>query len=225
MYMCICILTKDRIEKILGNQVHLEAMSDEQLVLLAQDGDEHAMRVLVERYEPYVKMRSGPYFIAGAGDDDLLQEGRIGLYKAVQSYNGAKNASFKTFAGLCIVRQMISAVKSSTRKKNQPLNRYISVHTVVRDGDDEQEENRYDSIEDPRNTNPESIMIAKEDARGMASEINALLSDLEYRVLGLYLSGISCQKIAAYLKKDPKAVDNALQRIKKKIEKYLEDEA
>ncbi|MBQ4086895.1 MAG: RNA polymerase sporulation sigma factor SigH [Clostridia bacterium] len=205
-------------------KVNYEAMTDEDLVLLAQRGDEAAMRLIVDRYESFVKMRSGPYFIAGAAEEDLLQEGRIGLYKAVRSYESDKKAGFKTFAELCIVRQMISAVKTSTRKKNQPLNRYVSVHTVSRDGDEEQEENRYDSMEDPKNGNPESIMIEKEDARGMASEINALLSEFEYQVLGLYLEGMSYRSIAAYMKKDPKAVDNALQRIKKKVEKYLEGE-
>ncbi len=213
------------LRSILAEKVHYEGLSDEELVLLAQKGDEFAMRVIVERYESFVKMRSGPYFIAGAGEEDLIQEGRIGLYKAVRSYDAEKKTGFKTFAELCIVRQMISAVKTSTRKKNQPLNRYISVHTVTRDGDEEQEENRYDSMEDPKNGNPESIMIEKEDARGMASEINALLSDFENQVLGLYFGGLSYRKIAAYLKKDPKAVDNALQRIKKKIEKYLESES
>lgn len=206
-------------------KVNYEAMSDEALVSLAQNDDAQAMRVIVDRYESLVKMRSGPYFIAGAGEDDLLQEGRIGLYKAVRSYNADKQAGFKTFAGLCIVRQMISAVKSSTRKKNQPLNRYISVHSVLPGGDEEQEENRYDFIEDVKNGNPESIMIEKEDAHGMVAEISALLSRFECEVLDLYLGGLSYRKIAAYLQKDPKAVDNALQRIKKKIEEYLEGEA
>ena len=212
------------LRSILANKANYEAMTDEELVLLAQKKDETAMRTIVERYEPFVKMRSGPYFIAGAGEDDLIQEGRIGLYKAVRSYDMEKKAGFKTFAELCIVRQMISAVKSSTRKKNQPLNRYISVHAVSRDGDEEQEENKYDFMEDPKNGNPESIMIEKESARGMALEINALLSDFENQVLGLYFAGMSYRKIAAYLHKDPKAVDNALQRMKKKIEKYLESE-
>lgn len=206
-------------------KINYEAMSDEQLVQLAQADDAQAMRVIVDRYESLIKMRSGPYFIAGAGEDDLLQEGRIGLYKAVRSYDEKKQAGFKTFAGLCIVRQMISAVKSSTRKKNQPLNRYISVHSVLPGGDEEQEENRYDFLEDVKNGNPESIMIEKEDASGMVSAIGALLSRFEFEVLDLYLGGLSYRKIAAYLQKDPKAVDNALQRIKKKIEAYLESEA
>ena len=205
----------------MADKINYDAITDENLVRMAQNGDEYAMHVIVDRYEPFVKMRSGPYFIAGAGEDDLIQEGRIGLYKAVRSYNAERNAAFKTFAELCIVRQIISAVKISTRKKNQPLNRYVSVHAISHDGDEEQEENKYDSMEDPKNPNPESILIEKEDAFGMASEINALLSEFEYQVLNLYLGGMSYREIAAYMEKDPKVVDNALQRIKKKVEKYL----
>ena len=206
----------------MSNQVIYEKLSDEQVVLLAQAGDEVAMEYIVGKYAAFVRLRSGPYFLAGADRDDLVQEGMIGLYKAVKSFHAEKKASFKTFAEVCVVRQMITAVKSSTRKKNHPLNYYVSIHAPVGDA---HEEAAYDSFEDFKNTNPESIMIEKEDARGMASAISSLLSDFEYKVLKLYLSGISYKRIAVLLSKDPKSVDNALQRIKKKTENYIASES
>ncbi len=214
-------LEKIGLRSILTNRMNFEALSDEEVVHLAQQGNEAAMDYIVGKYAGFVRLRSGPYFLAGADKEDLIQEGLIGLYKAVKSFNSEMHTSFKTFAEICVVRHMITAVKSSTRKKNHPLNHYVSVHA----GGDEQEESGYDAFEDIRNGNPESIMIEKEDARGRASEISALLSEFELMVLQLYLGGMSYKRIAAYLKKDPKAVDNALQRIKKKTEKYLKGEA
>ena len=202
----------------MSNQVTYEKLSDEQVVLLAQAGDEAAMEYIVAKYAVFVRLRSGPYFLAGADKDDLVQEGLIGLYKAVKSFDAEKKANFKTFAEVCVVRQMITAVKTSTRKKNHPLNHYVSIHTP---SDGSYEEGAYDSFEDVKNTNPESIMIEKEDAERTASAIGALLSDFEYQVLMLYLSGKSYKQIAQYLNKDPKAVDNALCRIKKKTETYI----
>ena len=184
---------------------------------MAQEGDNRAMDYIVAAYTPFVKRRTGPYFLAGADKEDLEQEGLIGLYKAVKTFDGAKGAAFKTFAELCIVRQMISAVKTASRKKNHPLNHYVSIHGTGLEN--ASEERSADVIEDPNNLNPERIFIEREQAKGMESEIAAVLSEFELDVLTLYLRGISYQKIAACLKKEPKAVDNALQRIRKKIEK------
>lgn len=220
--MWVCLLSERiGLRRKLANQVDYEKLSDEQNVLLAQAGDEAAMEYIVGKYAAFVRLRSGPYFLAGADKDDLVQEGLIGLYKAVKSYSAERRACFKTFAEVCVVRQMITAVKSSTRKKNHPLNHYVSINAP---GGDAQEEGGFAAFEDLKNGNPESIMIEKENARGMASEISALLSAFELKVLELYLSGISYKKIAAHLNKDPKAVDNALQRIKKKTEKYITGE-
>ena len=195
-------------------------LADEQIVSLAQSGDRKAMEYILGKYLSFVKMRSGPYFIAGAEKDDLIQEGLIGLFNAVKSFNSEKRANFKTFAEVCVVRQMITAVKTSTRKKNSPLNHYVSIHASD-DGD--KDEFKLSSFEDLKNINPESIMIEKENLEGFEFEIGKLLSEFENKVLSLYLSGETYREIAEHLEKEPKAVDNALCRIKKKIEKYLSE--
>ena len=205
----------------LANNVNYNELPDEQVVLLAQEGDQKAMEYIVGKYTSFVKMRSGPYFLAGAEREDLVQEGLIGLYKAIKSFDDAKCTSFKTFAEVCVVRQMITAVKSSTRKKNSPLNYYISIHDSSRD---DEETGFFPALEDMRNMNPESIMIEKETAQGMEFEIERLLSDFENRVLALYLQGMPYKEIASQLEREPKAVDNALTRIKKKIEGYIAGE-
>lgn len=200
----------------LNNTVNYENLSDEKVVLLAQNGDKHATEHIVYKYRSFVEIRSIPYYMAGGERDDLVQEGLIGLYKAIKSYNKEKNANFKTFAEICVVRQMISAVKSSTRKKNSPLNHYVSIHIP---------EDELDTISsklvDIKNKNPESMLIEKEAADGMQNKIFGVLSDFESEVLNYYLSGISYKDIAKILGKTAKAVDNALFRIKKKIEKYI----
>lgn len=205
----------------LTNGVNFKELSDEQLVSLARAGDQKAMEYIVGKYTGFVKMRSGPYFLAGAERDDLVQEGLIGLYKAIKSFDGTKRTSFKTFAEVCVVRQMITAVKSSTRKKNNPLNHYISIHKA---GHDDGENSSFPVLVDMQNINPESIMIEKETAQGMEFEISKLLSSFENQVLQLYLRGIPYKEIATQLEKAPKAVDNALTRIKKKIEIFIAGE-
>lgn len=210
------------LRKALAKNVDFKNLSDEQVVSLAQAGDQKAMEYIVGKYTGFVKKRSGPYFLAGAEREDLIQEGLIGLYKAVKSFDGRKRANFKTFAEVCIVRQMITAVKTSTRKKNNPLNHYVSIHGT--DSSTAEDNVQHDYFIDLKNINPESIMIEKEDAQGMEFEISKLLSDFENKVLSFYLSGVSYKEIAAYLSKPPKAVDNALTRIKKKIEMYIAGE-
>lgn len=200
----------------LENIINYEALTDEKVVILAQNGDKRAVEYIVGKYKGFVEIRSIPYYMAGGERDDLVQEGLIGLYKAIKSYSKEKNANFKTFAEICVVRQMISAVKSSTRKKNSPLNHYVSIHIP---------EDELDTISsklvDIKNKNPESMLIEKEAADGMQNKIFSVLSDFESLVLNYYLSGISYKEIAKILGKTAKAVDNALFRIKKKIEKYI----
>ena len=200
----------------MSTKINYKEIGDESAVALAQKGDKKAAEYIVEKYRDFVEVRSIPYFMAGGERDDLIQEGLIGLYKAIKSYSDDKKANFKTFAEICIVRQMISAVKSSTRKKNSPLNHYISIHTS---------EDEPDTISakliDVKNKNPESLLIERESAQGMQSRINSVLSNFESEVLGYYLSGLTYKEIAEFMKKTPKAVDNALFRIKRKIEKYI----
>lgn len=200
-------------------KVDYSVLDDEEVVSLAQMGDKKAMDYIAEKYEPFVHLRSGPYFLAGAEKEDLVQEGFIGLYKAIKSFDANKRAGFKTFAGVCIVRQMITAVKTSTRKKNHPLNYYVSIHGT----DEGSDSGGLELFEDPQNLNPEKIVIERENAEDFVTAVSALLSDFERRVLTLYLSGISYKEVAEYLQKTPKTVDNALSRVKRKIEKYLEN--
>ncbi len=200
----------------LNSKINYEALTDEEIVSLAQNGESRATEFIVNKYREFVEIRSIPYFMAGSERDDLVQEGLIGLYKAIKSYSLNKNANFKTFAEICVVRQMISAVKSSTRKKNSPLNHYVSIHTS---------EDEIDTISaklvDTKNENPESMLIERESVQGIQSKIYSILSEFESEVLSYYLSGITYKEIAKIIGKSSKAVDNALCRIKKKVEKYI----
>ena len=200
----------------MNTKINYENLTDEDVVALAQQGDKKAAEYIVGKYKDFVELRSIPYFMAGAERDDLVQEGLIGLYKAVKSYSAEKKANFKTFAEICAVRQMISAVKFSTRKKNSPLNHYVSIHTS-----DDEPDTISAKLIDVKNKNPESLLIERESAQGMHKRINSVLSDFESEVLSYYLSGLSYKEIADFINKTPKAVDNALCRIKKKIEKYI----
>lgn len=196
----------------------ISQLSDEELVLLAKDGDASAVEILVNRYKNFVKIRSKSYFLVGADREDLIQEGMIGLYKAIMSFDVKRNVSFKTFAELCVTRHIISAVKMSTRQKHMPLNSYISLNKTDA-GMDSIEYSGY-SVE-KNETNPEQIMIEKEDIIGIEGQIDKALSAFEAEVLMYYLSGMSYGKIAVYMNRDLKSIDNALQRIKRKLEKVL----
>lgn len=198
------------------DKINYTNLTDEEIVELARSGDKAATEFIVGKYKDLAEIRSAPYFMAGGEREDLIQEGLLGLYKAVKTYDKERRANFKTFAEICVVRQMISAVKSSTRKKNIPLNHYVSIHT----SDDETNAIAIKLV-DSKNQNPENIVIEKESAKGMETKINSVLSDFESQVLGYYLLGISYREIAQMIGKSPKAVDNALFRIKKKIEKYI----
>lgn len=200
----------------LKEKINYANLTDEEIVELAHAGDKSAAEFIVGKYKELVEIRSAPYFMAGGERDDLIQEGLLGLYKAVQTYDSTKRANFKTFAEICVVRQMITAVKSATRKKNIPLNHYVSIHTS-----DDENDTIAIKLVDSKNQNPENIVIEKESAKGMELKINSVLSEFESQVLGYYLLGISYREIAQIIGKTPKAVDNALFRIKKKIEKYI----
>ncbi len=214
MHRLICV--RKGLMGNLKNNINYANLTDEEIVNLAQLGDKSATEYIVGKYKELVEIRSAPYFMAGGDREDLIQEGLLGLYKAVKTYDSNRRANFKTFAEICVVRQMISAVKSATRKKNIPLNHYVSIHT----SNDETDAIAIKLV-DSKNQNPENIVIEKESAKGMESKINSVLSDFESQVLDYYLLGISYREIAQIIGKTPKAVDNALFRIKKKIEKYI----
>ena len=187
--------------------------SDEELVLLAKVGDVTATEMLVNRYRNFAKTCSKSYFLVGADREDVVQEGMIGLYKAIVSFQADKEVSFKTFAMLCIKRQIISAVKMSTRQKHQPLNAYVSLNDEGGTGDS--------GCLSVSGADPEKLVIEVETVAVTHKQIDELLSPFEAEVLMYHLNGVSYGKIAERLGREPKAVDNALQRIKHKVLKFL----
>lgn len=195
----------------------LYRLSDEEAVKLAQDGNSAALNHIMARYRNYVYSKANRYFLAGADKDDVAQEGMIGLYKAVKEYSFDEGSSFKSFAGLCISRQIITAVKAAARKKHLPLNSYISL-----DKPDGFEDSDGSVLEDGAQ-NPEAIIIGKEDLSRTEHKISKALSKLEMQVLAYYTKGMSYGEIAEVLGKSKKSIDNALQRIKKKLICELKD--
>lgn len=192
-------------------------LSDEELVSLACGGENGALDFLLKKYSATVKKIANRYFLVGADHDDLVQEGMIGLFKAVRSFSPEKNASFKSFAELCITRSILTAIKSATRQKHQPLNSYVSLDRPVFDDDDDV--TLLDVIGRNETVNPEDIIITQERLGVIRNRVAKFLSALECQVLIWYLRGENYTDIALRLGKDPKAVDNALQRIRRKFEK------
>ncbi len=199
---------------------NLKAMSDEEVVLLAQKGDVMATERIMNKYSSVVRRRARTYFLVGADREDVIQEGMIGLFKAVRDYSPDKQSGFKAFAELCITRQIITAIKTATRQKHMPLNTYISLNRPLYD--EEYETTLMDVLgEDKTTVNPEEIMINREQFEDIHLKMDEILSTFECRVLSLYLQGKSYQDIGSVLGREPKAIDNALQRIKRKLEKYI----
>lgn len=194
-------------------------ISDKELVLLSKNGDISATDQLIERYKALVKARARTYFLIGADKEDIIQEGMIGLYKAIRDYDTEKPASFRGFAEICITRQIITAIKTATRQKHLPLNTYISLNQPAYD--EESERMMIDMVAERENFNPEEIMISKERFSTMLEKMVEVLSKFELKVMNLFLTGQSYSEIANKLGKSEKSIDNALQRIKKKVGKYL----
>lgn len=193
------------------------SFSDEDLTILAQQGNDKALDFLLSKYIVYVRSKSLSYYIVGADRDDIIQEGMIGLFKAVRDFSSERGVTFKTFADVCVTRQIITAVKNASRQKHAPLNFYISLNKPM--SDDDEGSTFEDVLGHASNLNPEDILIKKEDADILGTEMNKILSRFELEVLSLYLGGNSYADIAKIIGKDSKSVDNALQRIKKKFEK------
>lgn len=198
-----------------------DSMTDEEIVVSAKGGDEIATDFIIEKYKNFVKSRARTYFLIGADKEDIIQEGMIGLYKAIRDYDIKKSASFRGFAEICITRQIITAIKTATRQKHIPLNSYISLNKPAYDDDTEQM--MIDMIAENENLNPEEIMISRERFSSILEKMSEVLSKYEWEVLKLFLDGKSYGEIAKKLKKSEKSIDNALQRIKKKVEKYLQN--
>lgn len=190
--------------------------TDEQLIEMLRAGDEEAERQLYERYKQTVRSRARTYFLIGADHEDLVQEGMIGLYKAVLEYNPEREVSFRGFADLCITRQILTAIKRATRKKHAPLNTYVSLNQpIFEEGGDQ---TLFDTMQNLRVVDPEEQLIGQEEYERIQKYLQENLSSLEQTVLGLYLNGLSYQQIAQKLNRPPKSIDNALQRIKHKLE-------
>ena len=193
---------------------NFKTMDDRKIIGLAQQGDDIAMDFILHKYSYLAKAKSRAYFLVGAEHEDLIQEGMIGLYKAVKDYNPEKTPLFFSFAELCITRQILSAVKSATRQKHQPLNSYVSLNKPIKG---EEERTLADILYLYSNRNPEDLVISKETTVDLMGKIHSNLSKLENEVLTLYLKGEDYMHISKLLGKTPKSIDNALQRIKKKI--------
>ena len=191
------------------------------IVLKASKGDKIALEYIIKKYKNFVKAKAKSYFLIGADKEDIIPEGMIGLYKAVRDFDASKTNSFKGFADICITRQIITAIKTATRQKHIPLNSYISLNKPVYD--EESERTLLDIIATSIVTDPEELIISKEELKHIESKMNELLSDLELQVVEYYLNGKSYQYIADKLKRDVKSIDNALQRVKRKLEKHLEN--
>ena len=195
----------------------MTAPSDEALIARIRQGDRTAEGLLYDRYKQLVRSRAHSYFLIGADHEDLVQEGMIGLYKAVCEYDESKAASFKSFAELCITRQILSAIKQAMRKKHGPLNNYVSLNrSETSDGD----LTLLDTVRSLSVADPEDVVIGRENFDQLVQHLNNVLSPMEQRVLNLYLCGYSYPQIAAKLEKPAKSVDNAMQRVKRKLEGF-----
>jgi RNA polymerase sporulation-specific sigma factor len=198
----------------------VEEISDEDLVERYQNGDERAVEILLARYRDFPRAKARSYFLVGADRDDIIQEGLIGLYKAIRDYQRGNNASFRTFADVCITRQILTAVKTATRHKHGPLNSGISLATPMSVSDDP-DRILADVLEAPRTSDPAELVISLEGVTSLRVAFMGSLSRFEAEVLSLYLGGNSYQEIAELLSRHVKAIDNALQRIKKKLELHI----
>ena len=197
-----------------------EEMTDEQIVQLAQAGEEPALVYLLNKYKNFVRSKARSYFLIGADHEDIVQEGMIGLFKASRDYREDRLSSFRAFAELCITRQIITAIKTATRQKHIPLNSYVSLNKPIYD--EESDRTLLDVITEGYLANPEDVLINREDMSLIEVRIAQSLSPLERQVLAKYLQGKSYQEISRDMKRQIKSIDNALQRVKRKLAKIME---
>jgi RNA polymerase sporulation-specific sigma factor len=191
------------------------------LIALAKQGDPTAYNRIVTRYQGFVRLKASSYFLAGGDADDLIQEGLIGLYKAIRDYRTDRESSFRNFAELCITRQIITAVKTATRNKHTPLNHYVSFSGPAGGGSDDDAPTLDEQIAGPSVDDPASRVVSTEELRSLVGCLSTALSQLEASVLSLYLDGRSYEEIGGRLGCDTKTVDNALQRVKRKVGTHL----
>ncbi len=192
---------------------------DEEVVIQAKQGDSKAQEYLINKYENFVKAKAKSYFLIGADKEDIYQEGMIGLFKAIRDFKSDKLSSFKAFAELCVTRQIITAIKTATRQKHIPLNTYVSLNKPIYD--EESDRTLLDVLSEAKVSDPEELIISREEMTHIQTEIGDVLSGLEMEVLMSYLDGKSYQEIACDLDRHAKSIDNALQRVKRKLEKCI----
>jgi RNA polymerase sporulation-specific sigma factor len=200
----------------------LDGAPDEDLVALYQGGHEPAVEALLNRYRNFARLKARSYFLAGADKDDIVQEGMIGLYKAIRDYSPEHETSFRAFAELCITRQIITAVKTATRQKHIPLNQYVSLTKPVA-GEEDSDYVLQDVLESAQTADPADLVISHDELRSMKLAFAEILSDFEAEVLHMYVEGKSYQEIGEHLDRHVKSIDNAIQRIKRKVELHLRD--
>lgn len=196
-----------------------QVLTDEEIVSLAQRGDRRASEYITTKYMPYVRNKSRAYFLVGGEVEDIMQEGLIGLYEAVKDYSADKQAAFKTFMDICVTRQIMTALKAASRQKHIPLNTYISLNKPMYQ--EETDKSYIEILVTAKQEDPEALLIDEEKTSEINIEIKRSLSDFEYQVLRLYLQGVSYVHIAKVLEKEEKAIDNAIQRIRKKLSRNL----
>ncbi|MGL4847676.1 MAG: RNA polymerase sporulation sigma factor SigH [Clostridium sp.] len=204
----------------MNKHIELEKKSDEEIVVYAKSGESYAQEYLINKYENFVKSKAKTYFLIGADKEDIYQEGMIGLYKAIRDYNPEKLTSFRAFAELCVTRQIITAIKTATRQKHIPLNTYVSLNKPIYE--EESERTLLDVLAGFKITDPEELVVSQEEMLRIEGKIQENLSSLEQKVLNSYLDGKSYQEIACDLDRQAKSIDNALQRVKRKLEKCLD---
>ena len=197
-----------------------DAMGDEEIIERAKDGSNAALEHLIHKYRNFVRAKARSYFLIGADREDIIQEGMIGLYKAIRDFRSDKLSSFRAFAELCITRQIITAIKTATRQKHIPLNSYVSLNKPIYDEDSDR--TLLDILSGSKISDPEELIISREEFGDIEEKMGEILSDLEWKVLMAYLDGKSYQEIACDLDRHVKSIDNALQRVKRKLERYLD---
>ena len=200
-----------------------DSMTDEDIALLAQQGDADASEYLLNKYKNFVRSKARSYFLVGADHEDIVQEGMIGLFKAFRDFRPDKLASFHAFAEICVTRQIITAIKTATRQKHIPLNSYVSIYASAGDNPEENGLSIVDTIEAGKESNPELMILGEEYTNAFEEELKEKLSKLERKVLYLHLQGMEYLKISEFMDKSPKTIDNALQRIKAKARQLLEE--
>lgn len=204
------------------NQYH--NLTDEQIVFLIKQGDEKALSYLLEKYKNLVNIKVGKYFIIGAEREDIVQEGMIGLFKAIKNFDAEKQNTFKSFANICIERQLITAIKSSNRQKHMPLNSYLSLNTAAYDNNEEDSVELIDTFDSKTIEDPLETVMKKEYYEEVENAVNKSLSKFEKQVLDQFMKGESYLTIAQRLNSPVKSVDNAIQRIRKKAIKNMFNE-